>query len=273
MKISVIIPTYNRLVLLQRAVESVRKQSLRPAEIIVVDNSSDDGTQAWLEQQSDIVACFHDSNQGVSAGRNSGIKRAQGDWLAFLDSDDEWVANKLERQVACLKADPSLRVCHTGESWIRNGKSIPVSITLINRAGWIYHECLPLCVISPSSVMMHREVFERIGGFDESLPACEDYDLWLRLCALYPVGFIDEALVIKYGGHDDQLSRQYWGMDRFRIQALTKSLRSGLLTAENEVATRAMLAEKIRIYCVGAAKRDKHEEIRHYEDLLTEFSA
>ncbi len=268
MKYSVIIPTYNRLPLLQRAIASVRAQTLKPSEIIVVDNASTDETVAWLKQQGDITVCLHETNQGVSAGRNTGIKKASSKWLAFLDSDDEWMPTKLERQAA----DDSSMVSHTGEQWIRNGRSIPVSIKLINRSGWIYQECLPLCVISPSSVVLHKHVFDKVGLFDESLPACEDYDLWLRVCALYPVSFVNEPLVIKYGGHDDQLSKKYWGMDRFRIQALTKSLRSGLLTPENKAAALLVLQKKIRIYCIGAAKRNKHEEIKHYESLLREFA-
>ena len=272
MKFSVIIPTYNRLLMLQRAISSVRNQTLKPAEIIVVDNASTDGTVEWLSQQDDITTCLHESNQGVSAGRNTGINKASSDWLAFLDSDDEWEPEKLAQQAAALGVDSALQVSHTAEKWIRDGKSIPVSIKLIKRSGWIYPECLPLCVISPSSVVLHKEVFEKIGLFDESLPACEDYDLWLRVCADYPVSFVDEPLVIKYGGHADQLSKKHWGMDRFRIQALTKSLRSGLLTPENKAAAMAMLQKKIRIYCIGAAKRNKLEEVQHYESLLAEFT-
>jgi len=217
MRFSVIIPAYNRLSLLKRAIASVRQQSLKPREIIVVDNASTDGTVAWLEQQPDIRLFQHTENLGVSASRNTGIRQARSEWLAFLDSDDEWVENKLECQAVSLAVLPALRVNHTAETWIRNGKPVPVSIRLINRSGWIYRECLPLCVISPSSVVMHKSVFDRVGLFDEALPACEDYDLWLRVCALYPVGFVDEPLVVKYGGHEDQLSRQHWGMDRFRI--------------------------------------------------------
>ena len=103
--------------------------------------------------------------------------------------------------------------------------------------GWIYTHCLPLCAISPSAVLIHRSIFDCVGLFNEQLPACEDYDLWLRICARFPVHFIPEPLIIKYGGHDDQLSRRYWGMDRFRIQALEDILASGVLTEEHRQAT------------------------------------
>ncbi len=102
-----------------------------------------------------------------------------------------------------------MRVCHTDEIWIRNGRRVNARKKHGKKGGWIFQHCLPLCAMSPSSIMIHRDVFTALGGFDERLPACEDYDLWLRITARYPVLFTRQPLIEKYGGHDDQLSRKY----------------------------------------------------------------
>jgi hypothetical protein len=117
-------------------------------------------------------------------------------------------------------------------------------------------------------VIIHRELFERVGRFDESLPACEDYDLWLRICIEHAVLYIDAPLIVKYGGHDDQLSRRYWGMDRFRIQALQKILHETRLSEDNFQLTVAMLREKCAIYIQGALKRSKHAEAVYYQKII-----
>jgi GT2 family glycosyltransferase len=131
--------------------------------------------------------------------------------------------------------------------------------------GDIYLNCLPLCVISPSSVLIHRSIFDKYGYFDESLPACEDYDLWLRICAHESVTFISEAQITKYGGHEDQLSRQHWGMDRFRIQALEKSIKSPKLKMEYRIAAINTVVKKSNILALGARKRDAESRAEYYE--------
>ncbi len=207
-------------------------------------------------------------NQGVSSARNRGIKAASGEWVAFLDSDDEWCPRKLEAQSRGLQVGDSFRICHTDEIWIRNGSRVNPMRKHSKSGGWIYERCLPLCVISPSSVVIHDSVFEEVGCFDEGLPACEDYDLWLRICAFFPVLYVDEPLVTKYGGHDDQLSTQFWGLDRFRILALDKMLASGELGAGERAATREMLRRKLEILLAGARKRGNTEIIDQYSTKL-----
>ena len=174
------------------------------------------------------------------------------------------VPDKLERQMEALEAHPDLRVCHTDEIWIRHHRRVNPKRRHAKYGGWIFPYCLPLCAMSPSSVLVHRSVFEDVGTFDEELPACEDYDLWLRICCRYPVLYVDERLVIKYGGHSDQLSRTVWGLDRFRIQALEKILLSDCLGPEDRRAALAMLLEKIDIYAAGAEKRDRLDEAELY---------
>lgn len=258
MKISVIIPSWNRAEQLAAALDSVYAQTLAPHEVIVVDDGSTDTTRQRVTGHYPQVRYIYQHNKGVSSARNTGISAASGDWIALLDSDDRWQPGKLEHQQQALAANPGYRLCHSDETWIRNGKRVNPMKKHAKVGGHIYLQCLPLCVISPSAVMIHRELFEDVGLFDETLPACEDYDLWLRICAVYPVLYVDQPLVIKVGGHEDQLSRRYWGMDRFRIQALEKMLAAGCLGDQDHAVTLKTLHEKIAIMLQGAVKRDNH---------------
>jgi len=259
MNISVIIPTWNRADRLARALQSVFVQRLPPAEIIVVDDGSTDGTHRLVRSQFPDVRYLNQPRKGVSSARNTGIQSATGDWIALLDSDDHWLPEKLERQVNYLRARPEYKICHCDEIWIRNGRRVNPMKKHAKRGGYIFRHCLPLCVISPSAVMIHRDLFSEIGLFDEVLPACEDYDLWLRICAVHPVLYIDQPLIIKEGGHSDQLSRYYWGMDRFRIHALEKILASTTLDSAYRAAALATLLDKLAIVIKGAVKHGNHE--------------
>ena len=265
--ITVLIPTHNRAGLLQRALKSVLGQTLAPDEIIVIDDGSTDGTADSMVASFPAVRCIRQENRGVSAARNRGIEAASGDWIAFLDSDDEWLPRKLERQLEALGNAPEKRVCHTDEIWIRNGRRVNPMRKHAKHGGWIFEHCLPLCAISPSSVLLHRCVFTEVGLFDESLPACEDYDLWLRVCSRHPVVLVDEPLVVKYGGHEDQLSRRYPAMDRFRIRALDNIIASGVLAESERLAAARMLLQKIEIYTAGARKRGKWAEVEACESI------
>ena len=202
--ISVIIPSHNRAHLLPRCLASVIAQNYAPLEIIVVDDGSTDSTKKLVNRDYPEIKLISQENKGVSAARNAGIHAAKGDWLALLDSDDAWFPDKLGRQAQAIEKSPGNNVVHTDELWIRNGVRINPQRKHKKYGGSIFKHCLPLCVISPSSVMIHRRVFDRVGLFDETLPVCEDYDLWLRVCARMPVLFIHEPLVTKYGGHADQ---------------------------------------------------------------------
>ncbi|MCC6751603.1 MAG: glycosyltransferase family 2 protein [Deltaproteobacteria bacterium] len=262
--VSVIVPTHDRAALLGRALDSVRAQTRPADEILVVDDGSTDGTRELLARYPE-VRVLSQQQRGVSAARNVGLRAARGEWLALLDSDDEWRPTKLARQLDALARAPEQRLCHTDEVWIRRGRRVNPMRKHQKRGGFIYRHCLPLCCISPSSVVLHREVLCQVGLFDESLPACEDYDLWLRICLRHPVLFLDEPLLVKYGGHADQLSARYPGMDRFRIQALEGMLELPELVGEEREATRATLLEKLEIYLAGARKRGRHDEVASYE--------
>ena len=269
--VAVIIPTYNRAATLGRALESVYTQSRQADEVCVVDDGSVDGTEELVKQHYPDTIYIKQKNSGVSSARNTGVDATTSKYLSFLDSDDEWLPKKLETQLCALQAEPDFRLVHSDEIWIRNGKRVNQMDKHRKRGGELFARCLALCVISPSSVVMERSLYVELGGFDESLPACEDYDLWLRLCSRERVFFIDIPLVRKYGGHDDQLSRQYWGMDRFRVQSLIKLLKSGVLEDGQELLTKMTLLEKAKILRNGAVKRGKAESVEYYEQLLIDY--
>ena len=267
-RISVIIPTFNRAHLLPRSIDSLLSQTLSAHSVVIVDDGSTDGTENLVCEKYPEITYLKQNNHGVSAARNAGIAATSDEWLAFLDSDDEWLPEKLQFQIDALEAEPEMMLCHTDEIWIRNGKRVNPMKKHNKHGGWIFDKCLPLCCISPSSVIIHRSVLDEIGFFDQSLPACEDYDLWLRVASSYPVLYISEKLVVKHGGHQDQLSEKYWGMDRFRIQALEKIILSGNLIDENLNNAKQMLREKTIIFSTGARKRGRTAEAEKCEKRM-----
>ena len=269
--VAVIIPTYNRAATLCRALESVFTQSRKADEVCVVDDGSIDNTEELVKDQYPETIYIKQENSGVSSARNKGVEATSSKYLSFLDSDDEWLPKKLETQLSALQAKPDFKLVHSDEIWIRNGKRVNQMDKHRKRGGELFARCLALCVISPSSVVMERSLYVGLGGFDESLPACEDYDLWLRLCSREQVLYIDTPLLRKYGGHEDQLSRQYWGMDRFRVQSLVKLLNSGVLENEQKLLARMTLLEKAKILRNGAAKRGKTQSAEYYEQLLIDY--
>jgi glycosyltransferase involved in cell wall biosynthesis len=270
--ISVVIPTYNRAVLLERALKSVIAQSYAANEIIVVDDGSTDKTKQLIENNYPQIRYIVQINKGVSAARNTGIEAATNNWICLLDSDDSWQPDKLEKQSKALAEKPEYLLCHTNEIWYRNGKVLNQGKKHEKRGGYIFQHCLPLCAISPSSVMLNKQIFDQVGLFDENLPACEDYDMWLRICCKHPILFLDEALTNKYGGHDDQLSRKHWGMDRFRIIALQKSIESNNLHKTDRQAAINMLLTKISIFLKGAEKHGKNELCDKFEALAKQYA-
>ncbi len=268
---SVVIPVYNRKSLIRRALESVLNQSYLASQVVVVDDGSTDGTSDMLQSEYPQVTVIRQEHQGVSAARNKGIVNCRSDWVAFLDSDDEWQPEKLEKQALWLNENSGYQICHCDEIWIHNGVRVNQKVKHAKSGGWIFLHCLPLCVVSPSAVVINRIVFHKVGVFDESLPVCEDYDLWLRITSQFPVGFVNEQLVVKYGGHIDQLSKAYPAMDRYRISSLIKLLESNQLGFEYQDKVIEVLVEKIQIYLNGARKRGKTTEVSIYESILSRF--
>ena len=264
--ISVIIPTFNRRHTLNRAINSVLNQTLKPVKIIVVDDGSTDGTDEWLQLHHPSIKLISQSNCGVSSARNLGIQHAQTDWISLLDSDDEWLKDKLEKQVNLLLKNPNILFCHTDEIWVRNGVRVNQGKKHQKYGGMIFENCLDMCRISPSSTLFHKTLLDDVGVFDEDLKVCEDYDLWLRITVKYPVLYLDEPLIIKYGGHKNQLSKVSEGIERYRIQTLEKLKQNKKLVPKQKYLVERMLVKKYKIYANGVLKRGRkgeHEKLMH----------
>ena len=275
--ISVIIPTYNRASYLPEAIQSVLEQDYfrdcaeNPRfEFWVIDDGSTDETKDVVRSFGGKVRYHFQPHQGVSVARNQGLRLSSGDFIAFLDSDDLWMTHKMRTQMSFMEAFPKAMICYTEEVWVRNGVFVNPKKKHKKYSGWIFERVLPLCLLSLSSALFRKEVFEVVGSFDESMPACEDYDLGIRLAHKFPIHLIDLPLIVKRGGHADQLSRQFWGMDRFRVYALEKALKMDL-TPEQESLVRHELVKKCRILIQGFGKRNKHQEEQKYLSLVQKY--
>jgi glycosyltransferase involved in cell wall biosynthesis len=267
MRISVVIPSYNRAKTLKRALQSVYQQTSAVDEVILVDDGSTDASSDGLAELFPGLITIRQTRQGVSAARNRGIEVARNNWIALLDSDDCWLPQKIELVRAAAANNPGFILYHSDEIWIRKGVRVNPMRKHRKSGGWIFRQCLPLCAISPSTSVIRKTVLETLGLFDESLPACEDYDLWLRLCHRFPVYYIDQALVTRYGGHDDQLSKQYPQMDRFRARALARLLDRADLRRDDFEAARATLLGKLEILLKGAHKHGNQALIDEFEPV------
>lgn len=267
--ISVIIPTYNRAESLERALDSVVRQTLSCDEIIVIDDGSTDETNGITERFSENckipVKYFFQNNQGPASARNNGIRRAQFEYIAFLDSDDHWKKNKLQLQYSKLVENPDMFISHTKEQWFRRGIHLNQKKIHQPGKGDIFKHCLQLCAVGMSTVMVKAELFYQVGFFNEKLRCCEDYDLWLRTSCSYPFLLIDTALTVKEGGRDDQVSYQYRiGMDKLRISAIVDLLRNNNLSSKQLGWTLEELQRKCHVYGKGCIKHGRPEEGARY---------
>lgn len=250
------------------ALSSVLRQTYRDFEVVVVDDGSIDGTCEHIAEsfsdsfKNDRLRLIRQSNLGASAARNTGAAETSGEWLAFLDSDDLWLEEKLEHQLAALAEHEECPACYTEEIWFRRGIRVNPGKVHAKFSGWIYDKCLPLCIISPSSIMIKREVFDQLNGFDESFPACEDYDLWLRLSARFPIHLTPEPLIVKRNGHKGQLSAETFVQDRFRVKALWKIVEDGGVPWNLKRQALEVLAAKSGIVAAGATKRNNFERAK-----------
>jgi glycosyltransferase involved in cell wall biosynthesis len=267
---SVIIPTYNRGPMIKQAIDSVLAQDYTEFELIVVDDGSSDDTSDVLDAYGNVIKVLYQKNKGVSAARNRGIAEASGTYIAFLDSDDLWLPQKLSTQIQFFNQTPDALICQTEELWIRNGLRVNPKKRHKKPSGMMFKPSLELCLVSPSAVMLKRSLFDTVGRFDETLPACEDYDLWLRISCRFPIHLIDTPLIVKRGGHDDQLSSRP-GLDKFRIKAIEKIIKSGLLSKDQHRAAVNTLKKKCDIYAAGCRKRGREEEAQYYAKLSDNY--
>ncbi len=273
--VGVVVPVRDRAGMVVEAIASVLAQTRRDFALVIVDDGSRDGSAAAAE---DALAgapvgsrVIRQAPEGVAAARNAGVAALDCRWVAFLDSDDLWLPRKLAAQLDWVEAHPTHRIVQTGERWLDHGRHR-------NPRAWhrkeeqIFPRCLERCLVSPSAVMIRRDRYEELGGFDRSFPVCEDYELWLRVAVHEPVGLVPETLVVKRGGHADQLSRSTWGLDRWRVAALAKLLATTALADGERTSVVAMLRAKCDVLANGAARRGRAEEAARYR-ALAEASA
>src|SRR5215471_7255324 len=274
--VSVIIPTFDRASWVGEAIASVLAQTYPHVELIVVDDGSHDATSAAVQAFGPALSYIWQPHAGVSAARNRGVAASRGELVAFLDSDDLWLPGKTAAQVALLQQQPHAHACYTDEIWIRHGVRVKPKRIHQKHSGWLFEPSLPRCIISPSSIMLRRTSWDQLGGFDEQLPACEDYDLWLRLTLCTPVVLLPERLIVKRGGHADQLSRCVPVLDQYRITALEKILAAPLSLSQRQ-AVLTQLVQKCRIVALGAQRRQHdargalyHAMTQHYQQQLAD---
>ncbi len=264
--VSVILPTFNRAWTLKDAIDSVLFQDYPNIELIIIDDGSEDNTQELLYSYKNKIIVLTQENSGVSAARNAGIKTSRGEFIALLDSDDAWDKRKISCQADFFEQNPEALICQTEEIWIRNGKRVNPKIKHKKPSGMIFEPSLNLCLVSPSAVMMRRQLFEIKGYFNEDFTVCEDYDLWLRVSSTLPIFLIDKPYTIKRGGHKDQLSN-FHSQDKFRICSLLDLIKSNDLTEDQAAKAKKVLKKKCIIYGNGCIKRGRKEEGYYYLDI------
>lgn len=265
-EVSVVIPTYNRGWILKEAIDSVLSQDCDGFELIVVDDGSIDNTQEILSSYRDKIKVIRQENKGVSAARNKGIVSSSRTYIAFLDSDDLWLPGKLETQLEFFRNNPDALICQTEEIWVRNGRRVNPGKRHKKVSGFFFEKSLELCMVSPSAVMMKRDLFNTSDLFDETLPACEDYDMWLRINCRYPIHLIDIPLIVKRGGHKDQLSLMH-SLDKYKIRSIKKLLEGDLLSEEQRKLAVTVMTGKCLVYAEGCRKRGRNEEAFQYMKL------
>lgn len=273
-RVTVIIPTHDRAAVLPRAIDSALAQTGVDFRVLIADDGSTDGTGRVLERYASDprVSILSLPHGGVCRARNAAVAACASPLIAFLDSDDEWRPGKLAAQLALMDAT-GLEICQTEEIWVRNGVRVNPPAHYVKREGDLFSLSLRHCMITPSSVVMTRSLFEASGGFNPEFPACEDYELWLRITHRHPVGLVPGPLMIRYGGHADQLSTRYPAQDRFRIRGLSLLLEGCALSPEQRIQAKAALEEKLGIYLAGCRKRGRAEEESWCEGIRTRYLA
>ena len=268
--VSVIITTYNRYNFVFEAVNSVLNQTYKPIELIIIDNGSTDGTTDHLITTDNYQVIKQNHTGMPGQVKNKGVDISSGEFIAFLDSDDLWLPRKLEKQLNQL-IHGNFQVNHTREQWLRNGKIVSQKSQRHKKEGDIFLDSLKKCIIGPSTVVIARKIFLNLGGFREDLEIVEDYELWLRLTAKHPVSYLEEELVIKQAGHEDQLSKRYNHIEVFRLRSLKQLIDQNIFNQSQAHQACQELIRKSKIYAAGCRKRGKQEEAKYFEKLLINY--
>lgn len=270
--VSVIIPTYNRAYILPKSIESVLSQTFKDLEVIVVDDGSTDKTP-YLVYKYPIIY-VRKPRKGVSHARNRGLQKARGRLICFLDSDDYFFPQKVEKQIRFLEHYSEYKIVQTEELWFKGEKRIYPKRIHRKAEGWFFERAVKLCVVSMSTVMLKREVFEEVGYFDEEFWVCEDYEFWLRVSLRMPIGLIKEPLVGKSGGREDQLSSTK-GLDYYRCLALIKLFKNYQkeLNLEQKFLIWKEAIKKFNIFYKGALKYGNLVKAYNLKRLMEETFA
>lgn len=273
--VAIVIPVLNREVSLLAALDSVRQQTHSGAECVVVDDGSTESLVACREYVEREIPrgkwITLPENRGVAAARNAGVAATEARWISFLDSDDLWLPSKLEAQLAWHDANPDSRISQVEEAWFRNGAPVKKPTEWNPHEGDIFSHAIERCAISPSAVMIRRDLWEEQGGFDETFRVCEDYELWLRITAEENVGLVEreQPLVKKHAGHGDQLSN-FPAMDRHRVAILLRFL--ARLDSDFPAGKRGLICDAIRRKAGIVASGAKKRELVEREELFSEIA-
>ncbi len=193
--VSVVIPAYNAMIYLPKAVESVLRQTFTDFEVLIIDDGSSDHIVPWASQVADHrVRLISQANQGLPGARNTGIAQAQGEYIAFLDADDLWEPTKLEKQVSCLDNNPGVGLVHTWMLLVDEQGNSTGRVMKSNAEGDVWNQLVEKNIIACPSVIVRRYCFETVGLFDINLRSIEDWDMWLRIASRYPFAVIKEPL-------------------------------------------------------------------------------
>lgn len=270
MLVDVIIPTFNRSSVMTKAIDSVLTQTYKNFVLHIVDDGSTDDTQIILEKYRSHpqVKIYLQQNAGVSAARNLAAFKSHGEWISFLDSDDEWMPHKLEAQIKYLVENPECKFLHSEELWIRNGVRVNPKVKHLKSNERIFERSLDFCIISPSTVILKRDLFLQEQGFDESFIVCEDYDLWLKVLLKEEIGFLSTPLIEKHGGHADQLSTKFVAMDYWRIKSLVQLFKSESASLEQKELIKAVLLKKSELLLKSYIKYENQKSFEEIKTLL-----
>lgn len=276
MRVDVVIPAFGRPALLNEAIESVLRQTYSDLSLFVVDDGSPHPIAPQVVFSDPRLKLLRlEKNGGSGPARNYGVAAGTAPLIAFLDSDDLWHPQKLERQVHYLSEHAGCEWLHCNEVWMRGSLEVKQRAEHRKQGGQFLERAFVRCLIATSAVVIRRRFFERHGGFARPFRICQDFELWLRLLADAPVGFLEEALAIKRTGDWVQSSATP-EIDRFRVLALHRFYRQIRRDATAQAYIAPLLSEagrKSRMLLMGAEKYGNHRRLRAYQAWFTLFNA